>query len=138
MLTGNSLANAISGGSGDDVIAGGLGDDMLLGGAGRDTFVFDTKLGASNIDTIDDFYAPYDTIRLDDDIFTKVGKVGALSSSAFYVGTAAHDSCYRIVYDKATGKLWFDADGKNGEAAVQFTQLDAGLTLTYKDFDIIA
>ena len=39
--TGNSLANTITGGSGDDVLDGGAGNDTLVGGAGNDTYVVD-------------------------------------------------------------------------------------------------
>ena len=137
-LTGSSVANTISGGAGDDKLYGGLGNDLLFGGAGKDTFVFDTKLGSTNIDTIDDFIAKDDTIFLDDDIFTKVGKVGDLTADAFYAGTKAHDATDRIIYDKATGKLWYDADGFGSGAAIQFATLDKGLVLTAADFDIIA
>jgi Ca2+-binding RTX toxin-like protein len=137
-LTGNNAANTILGGAGDDKLNGGLGKDILTGGSGKDTFVFDTKLGATNIDTIKGFSVKDDTIWLDDDVFAKAGKVDDLSSAAFHVGTAAHDSSDRVIYDKATGKLWYDADGKGGAAAVQFAQLDKGLSVTAADFDIIA
>jgi Ca2+-binding RTX toxin-like protein len=137
-LTGNNAANTILGGAGDDRLNGGLGKDILTGGSGKDTFVFDTKLGATNIDTIKDFSVKDDTIWLDIDIFAKAGKVGDLSSAAFHVGTAAHDSSDRVIYDNATGKLWYDADGKGGAVAVQFAQLEKGLALTATDFDIIA
>ncbi|WP_180355838.1 hypothetical protein [Aliirhizobium smilacinae] len=68
---------------------------------------------------------------------TKAGKVGDLSSAAFYAGTAAHDSSDRIIYDKSSGKLFYDADGKGGAAAIQFAQLQKGLSITASDFDII-
>jgi len=138
ILTGNDANNRVSGGSGNDRLNGGLGIDTLIGGAGADIFVFDTKLGKANIDTIDDFVAKDDTIWLDDDIFTKIGKVGDLVSSAFYAGTKAQDAADRIIYDKATGKLFYDYDGTGKGAAVQFALLDKGLTLTAADFDIIA
>lgn len=81
--TGNALANTINGNAAANAIAEGLGND-LLGGAGEDTFVFNTKLGSTNIDTVDDFSVTTDTIFLDDDIFTKAGAVGDLTSSAFF------------------------------------------------------
>jgi Ca2+-binding RTX toxin-like protein len=37
-LTGNGLANSITGGDGDDVIAGGGRGDLLMGGLGADIF----------------------------------------------------------------------------------------------------
>ncbi len=146
ILTGNGLANilkgadgidTLKGGAGDDRLYGGLGKDLLVGGSGKDTFVFDTKLGTANIDTIDDFFAKDDTIFLDNDIFTKAGKVGDLAAKAFYIGSQAHAETDRIIYDSKTGKLWYDADGSGKGAAIQFATLDAGLKMTATDFDII-
>jgi len=138
VLTGNTGTNTLSGGSGADKLYGGLGKDIMIGGSGRDFFVFDTKLGSTNIDTIDDFIVKDDTIFLDDDIFTKAGKVGDLTTVAFYAGTKAHDTSDRVIYDTKTGKLFYDADGSGKGAAIQFALLDHGLKLTAADFDIIA
>ncbi|WP_183610654.1 M10 family metallopeptidase C-terminal domain-containing protein, partial [Rhizobium leguminosarum] len=40
--TGNSLANAITGGAGNDLLDGGAGNDTLVGGAGNDIYVVDS------------------------------------------------------------------------------------------------
>ncbi|MCR6501357.1 hypothetical protein MUO32_20185 [Shinella sp. CPCC 101442] len=138
ILVGNDGANTVAGGKGDDRIAGGLGKDVLAGNSGADIFVFNTKLGSTNIDTIDDFSVKDDTIWLDDDIFTKAGKAGDLSSAAFYIGTKAHDASDRIIYDSSSGKLWYDADGTGAIKPIQFALLDATLKMTATDFDIIA
>lgn len=137
-LIGGAGDDKVFGYAGNDMLNGGAGNDRLFGGTGKDTFVFDTKLGSTNIDTIEDFVLRDDRIWLDDDIFTKVGKVGDLSASAFHVGTKANDAADRIIYDKTTGKLWYDADGNGKGEAVQFAQLDKGLALTAAHFDIIA
>jgi Ca2+-binding RTX toxin-like protein len=47
-LTGNALANAIQGGSGNDLLAGGGGDDSLNGGGGFDTLSY-AAAGATGI-----------------------------------------------------------------------------------------
>ena len=138
ILIGDASANKLSGGAGDDKLYGGLGKDLLIGGSGKDAFVFSTELGSTNIDTIDDFDVKDDTIWLDDDIFTQVGKVGNSFNSAFYAGTKAHDASDRIIYDKTTAKLWYDADGTGKAEAIQFAQLDKGLALTPSHFDILA
>jgi Ca2+-binding RTX toxin-like protein len=147
VLTGNGAANilkgadgndTLKGGAGDDRLYGGLGRDLLVGGSGKDTFVFDTRLGTTNIDTIDDFSVRDDTIFLDDDIFTRAGKIGDLSAKAFYIGSQAHAETDRIIYDSKTGRLWYDADGSGKGTAIQFATLDAGLKMTAADFDIIA
>jgi len=60
-LSGNGLANAITGGDGDDVIAGGGGADLLQGGLGADIFALlalaDSKVALAGRDTIGDFSA---------------------------------------------------------------------------------
>ena len=121
-------------GSGDDTLNGQERSDDLYGGTGADTFVFNTAIGTSpaNIDTIRDFEANgIDKILLDDDIFAALGPVGAnttLNAGNFRVsagGNAADNNDY-ILYDTATGNLFYDADGNGSGAKVQF----ATLTLT--------
>lgn len=136
-INGNGGNDKINGGGGDDKLYGGSGKDALVGGSGKDMFVFNTKLGATNVDTIGDFSVKKDKIVLDDDVF-KAGKVGDLSSGAFSTGTKAQDASDRIIYDKASGKLWYDADGSGSGKAVLFGVLDKGLNLTAGDFDIIS
>ncbi|MCJ8057307.1 hypothetical protein GB928_028910 [Shinella curvata] len=138
VLSGNNVANRISGGKGDDAVNGGRGTDTLIGGTGRDIFLFNSKLGSTNIDAIADFSVKDDTICLDDDIFIRAGKVGKLLSVAFFVGGEAADKDDRILYDSKTGKLWYDADGTGSTKAVQFALLDKGLKMTFADFDIIS
>jgi len=70
-------------------------------------------------------------------VFVGIGATGTLAASAFRAGTAAGDSNDRIVYDTASGRLWFDADGSGAGAAVLFATLTAGTSLTAGDFVII-
>jgi Ca2+-binding RTX toxin-like protein len=115
-LSGGAGNDKLAGGAGDDTIAGGLGADTLAGGAGADGFLFDVSLGQDNVDRIADFGAG-DQIVLDHTIFAALD-VGALAEAAFWAGTSAQDANDRIIYDKATGNLYYDADG-NGEVAAQ-------------------
>jgi Ca2+-binding RTX toxin-like protein len=133
-LIGNGSANALSGGEGDDRLFGRGGKDTLSGGAGADWFHFDTALGAGNVDTIRDFTAADDTIRLDRSVFSAIGE-GTLAEGAFVAGTAAADADDRIVYDSATGKIFYDADGSGEGAALLFAQVTAGTALTNLDFE---
>lgn len=136
--TGNDLANELRGNSGSNVLNGGAGSDLLWSGSGRDTFVFNTALnGSGNVDTITDFSVVYDTIRLENAVFTALGGTGTLTSGAFYKGAAAHDPSDRIIYDSATGALSYDADGNGAGAAIRFAQLTKGLALTNADFLVI-
>jgi Ca2+-binding RTX toxin-like protein len=136
-LTGDAGANALTGGAGRDTLNGGGSRDVLTGGVGRDTFVFDAKLGAANADRIADFTVRDDTIWLSKSIFSTAGDIGHLGADAFYAGSGAHDASDRVIYDPATGKLWYDDDGTGGHAAVQFAVIGKGLAVTAADFDII-
>ena len=133
ILTGNTGANSLSGANGTDTLAGGLGNDTLGGGAGNDAFLFDSALGAGNIDSVTDMTVAADQIRLAQSIFTAIG-AGTLAASAFVVGSAATTVDHRIIYDSTTGALSYDADGTGAGAAQQFATLQTGLALTNADF----
>ncbi|WP_166802380.1 calcium-binding protein [Microvirga pakistanensis] len=142
-LIGNAKSNTLSGLNGNDTLGGGLGNDTLYGGRNKDVFVFDTRPNkSSNRDTIKDFSVADDTIWLDNAIFTKLGS-GSLSSprklasSAFAIGSKAADSSDRIVYDKKTGYLSYDADGSGKGAAIIFAKINTGLKMTASDFYVI-
>lgn len=140
-ITGNAGANTLKGMGGNDTLSGGLGNDTLVGGLGNDTFVFDTKLGSKNIDTISDFHTVKgddDRIHLDDSIFTKL-KVGTLSDKYFLASKAgiAKDKYDYIVYDTDSGKLFYDADGSGKGKAIEFAVLDDHPKLTASDFFIV-
>lgn len=152
-LTGTSGANSLTGSAGNDHIVGlggrdvlvGLGGndklygkegaDILTGGSGRDIFVFDTAIN-SGVDTITDFSSRDDTIYLENAFFTGLA-AGRLASSAFYIGAEAHDSSDRVIYDKASGALYFDADGTGAIAAELFAQITPGSAVSWADFSII-
>jgi Ca2+-binding RTX toxin-like protein len=148
-LVGNSTNNTlrgyggndtIKGGGGNDFIYGGNGNDILTGGTGKDYFVFDvTPNRSSNNDKITDFRVIDDTIRLDNAVFKKVGANGAFKSSGFAANMTgkAQDSLDRVIYEKDTGKLFYDADGTGGITAVHFATLANKAALTVKDFYII-
>jgi serralysin len=137
-LTGSTGANRIAGGAGNDTINGGTGNDTLAGGVGADSFVFNSSLGASNVDSIFDFSVVDDTIHLENTgIFAALTTTGVLAASAFQTGSTARDADDRIIYDSATGRLLYDVDGSGGQAAVQFAVLSTGLSLTNADFLVI-
>ena len=100
--------------------------------------MFSTALSKSNADKIADFKHDTDKIVLDDAIFSKIGP--SLSKGEFYAkagATKAHDGNDRIIYDKATGKLYYDDDGKGGHAAVLFAKLSGHPTIDAGDFAIV-
>jgi Ca2+-binding RTX toxin-like protein len=136
-LYGGSDRDALSGGSGSDYLSGGAGSDTLTGNSGKDYFVFDVRASRSNIDRIVDFRPSDDTIMLDSRIFTKAGRDGWLAGSAFTTGSGAKDASDRVIYNKQSGALLYDADGAGGAAAVKVAQLSAGLSVTKNDFFVL-
>ena len=135
-LTGNELANTIYGNAGSNVLDGKGGNDGLVGFGGTDTFAFTTALGAGNVDYVYDFAAGDDKIALDDAVFTGLG-LGSLPAGAFVTGTAAGDADDRIIYNGATGQLYYDADGNGAGAAILFATLQGAPVLTASDFQVI-
>ena len=126
----------INAGAGNDDLFGGTGSDNLTGGTGTDRFRFDTALSAAtNVDHILDFDVVDDTIFLDRNIFTGIAVNGTLAAGAFRAGTSAGDVDDRIVYDAATGNIFYDADGLGGVAQILFATIGAGTALTNADFN---
>ncbi|MBJ6124416.1 calcium-binding protein [Microvirga splendida] len=151
-LSGNDVLKALSGNdtlkgdAGADKLHGGSGKDKLYGGTGRDVFVFDTKPSKStNVDRIYDFNPKYDSIQLENKIFTKLGKGSTKGSTKgvkfkkdmFVKGDAAKDKEDRIIYDNKTGALSYDQDGTGSKAQVKIATLSKNLKLSYHDFFVI-
>lgn len=132
-------ADAIFGGSGKDKIIGGPLSEIFAGGPGKDRFVFATAPDPiQNVKTITDFSPKQDLIELDNKIFTRLKKEGELNAKYFEIGSKAGDRNDYIVYDKLTGFLGYDADGKKkGAALVVFAKLEDHLKLKADNFDII-
>lgn len=149
-LAGNDLVKAssgndrVEGGRGSDTLYGGSGNDKLYGGTGtgKDVFVFDTALSRTkNVDQIYDFNPKYDSIQLENKIFTKLGK-GSIKgvkfkSDMFVKSTQAQDREDRIVYDSKAGALYYDKDGTGSAAQVKIATLSKNLKLTASDFFVI-
>jgi len=144
-ITGNAGANILTGTGYADTLVGGNGNDVLTGGGGADKFVFNFAPNASsNKDTITDFHSGTDVVQLSKAVFAAIGDpIGNLSAEQFWSGSTAthgHDANDRIIYDTATGALYYDADGSGSAAAVQIALI--GTTshpaLAYTDIQLIA
>ena len=148
-LSGGGGNDVLYGGAGNDLINGGEGSDILRGGSGVDTFVFSNNPVAGSVDRITDFNAKIgEKIMLNAYAFEKVDvwpktpvdkharDVGPLAASNFRIGAEAQDSDDRIIYNKKTGALYYDADGNGEGAAIQFAQLKAGTALSAENFFI--
>nr|WP_281433505.1 hypothetical protein [Microvirga splendida] len=142
-LRGGSGADVLAGEAGGDTLYGGLGNDVLTGGAGKDVFVFDMRLNKrTNVDQIADFRTQDDGIYLDNKVFTKLGsgtfsKPKKFKSDMFVQNTKAQDAEDRIVYDKRSGKLYYDQDGTGSKAQIQIATLTNKALLKYSDFFVI-
>ncbi|MBO1906934.1 hypothetical protein KHP60_17005 [Microvirga sp. 3-52] len=137
VLRGGRKADILAGGDGDDHLNGGLGKDRMTGGEGDDVFAFTTRLGKANVDRILDFSSSEDAIHLSSKIFGRLAK-GALSEEAFHIGAKAAEADDRIIFNKRTGALSYDADGSGTQyGAIKFAQLKAKTELTADDFFIV-
>lgn len=144
-LTGDGQVNVLDGGAGADILKGGLGNDVLIGGfdSDEDRFIFDSALGASNVDTVRMFTVGVDKIVLDDDIFTRFTGLTSLNAANYVEGPAALDSNDYIIFDDRLNVLLYDADGSGAGQAVRFAVLQAVedpsyIGLSANDFVVIA
>jgi serralysin len=64
LLSGGAEADLLFGGAGADTLQGDGGSDTMSGGAGADVFVFDLRLPGGASDTVTDFVAGSDRLRL--------------------------------------------------------------------------
>ncbi len=131
-LTGTKGDDQLNGAGGNDTLNGGQGNDSLTGGAGNDTFRFDSVL-SNNTDVIQDFNVTDDSIQLAQTIFSQL-TVGVLKNANFKIGAAANDANDFIIYQSATGDLFYDADGNGAGAAIKIAVLGANMALTAADF----
>jgi serralysin len=129
-IIGNEAANALFGNG---------GKDRMTGGGGEDFFVFDTKASNKNVDTITDFLVTYDNLAINHKVFTTVGDDGALSSNFFKSNFSgqAEDGDDHLIYDKDSGKLFYDSNGSAQGGSVLVAQLGINLTLSAGDFLVI-
>ncbi len=137
---GSKYDDTISGGFGNDSLSGRMGNDSLAGSSGNDSFVFNSKLGPSNIDTITDFTPGIDKIALGKNIFKAFARDKAIQAENLVYGNSAIDNDDYIIYDQITGKLYYDADGSGSKSqAIQIALIGTGShpLLTPNDFTII-
>jgi Ca2+-binding RTX toxin-like protein len=109
---------------------------VLFGGAGNDTFVFDRKASTKgNSDVIQDFKSSDDTLELASDKFLSLAK--GFTAANLLFGEKAEDADDFIIYNQATGDLFYDRDGSGSRSAQLIANLENRATLTFDDFDII-
>ena len=74
---------------------------------------------------------------LENAVFTGLTQGAFLPAGDFVIGAAAADVADRIIYNSATGNLFFDQDGTGAAAQVLFADLASGLPLTSNDFFVV-
>jgi Ca2+-binding RTX toxin-like protein len=125
----------IFGDAGDDRLHGGQDHDELTGGKGEDTFIF-REFAAKDSDKVMDFDHGADLFNLDRHIFTAIEK-GGLANSEFVLGTHAVDANDHVIYDKASGKLYYDDDGEGGHNQYLLAVIDNHARVTADDIFIL-
>ena len=142
IIVGNARDNMLHGWAGDDRLVGGRGDDLLVGGAGadvlrgdagRDTFRYDAPEEGG--DTILGFVSGEDRIAISGAAFAL--PAGGLDSTWFVMADAATLPEHRFVYDRATGGLWFDADGSGDGAPELLATLIGAPPLIASDLVVV-
>ena len=121
-----------------DYFIGVDGRDQMTGYGGADEFNFD-RIGKANADHITDFRIGQDTILIDrsDDPSQFKGVTAANLDKTFHdITKQAEQSDDRIIYDRHTGNLSYDADGSGHKAAVVFAYLDNHAALDWRDFEM--
>jgi len=132
ILTGTAGNDTINGLAGNDTLNGLAGSDILTGGLGNDTFVFNSPLAASNVDSITDFVTG-DFLQLDRGIFTALSGGTTLTAPEFLAAagaTVATTAQQRIIYNPSSGALRYDSDGTGAAAAVVIANLNPNAPLT--------
>lgn len=141
-LTGDAGKNILIGFAGNDTLNGGLGRDTLSGGLDADTFVFDTAPAPGNVDLVTGFNAAEDSFRLENSALLGIGSGPRLASAAFKdLAQGGVDADDRIIFNSATGDLFWDRDGSGGAyGRVKFAELDLDSltgTVSHQDFFIV-
>ena len=137
---GNNVENLVLTGSGDisgtgnnaaNAITGNAGSNTLTGRNGLDSFYL---MEATGVDHITDFAAS-ERLYLDDLVFADIGPVGnfVAGDERFHAAagaTGGADASDRVVYDTASGRLYYDADGSGLGAATLVAVMDNLVALT--------
>ena len=104
-------ADTLQGGIGNDRHHAGVGVDTIVTGTGFDTILFDAPLGIANFDRVLDFAPAFDTMLLQNAVFTGLAQGAFLPAGDFVIGAVAADASDRIIYNSVAGNLFFDQDG---------------------------
>lgn len=135
-LSGLGASDVLSGGSGNDTLGGGTGADTLTGGLGADRFLFISR--TEGVDRVTDF-STGDKVRVSAAGFGGGLAAGALSASAFVTraDNLAQDANDRFIFRTTDHSLWFDQNGTAAGGLTQLAVFGSTVTLTAADILII-
>jgi uncharacterized delta-60 repeat protein len=147
-VTGGSGDDDLSGGKNNDVFKGGAGDDTLDGGLGADTFGFGgvgvTTVTGLGIDTISNFVANTDKIKLYKSTFSAISTAAGASIGTNFISVADDTlvaaQTAAIIYSRGSGGLFYNADAAtpgSGANGGKFAILPTALTLSASDFVLV-
>jgi Ca2+-binding RTX toxin-like protein len=138
-LLGGEGRDRLTAGDGNDTLWGGVGHDTLTGGLGQDVFVFNSApYSRTNVDRITDFSTADDVFYLENAVLKNIGYVTRpLRDDFFHLGKSAEDALNRIIYDKATGSLYYDPDGTGSVHQIRIAVLTNKASLDHTNFYVI-
>lgn len=134
-LNGFGGNDTLIGGPGIDFLFGDGGNDILTGNSGTDGFFFRVAPTAENADRITDFTTSEDVIVLSAAIYPGLPN-GVLDASRLRIGTSATNPNHRVIYDKVTGRVFFDSDGSGASQAQLIVTIPVNLDLTPPNIEI--
>ena len=131
-LYGDDGGDIMDGGAGKDFLDGGPGVNFLTGGSGKDVFAFSAALIGGNYSQIEDFKPGDDRIQLARDTFEGIGGKGTLAAGKFFLAGDYDGTAKAVIYDGATGNLYYSKDG--GGLGQNFGRIGNGAELDNQDF----
>ena len=141
-IVGTGKGDKLTGTSTADAIAAGAGKNQLTGGAGADAFIFERagEFGKQKYDTITDFSpTDGDKVVISKEAFGGVTQVILKTVSGKKGLKKASKSNSNFVYDRVSGILYFDSNGKKsgwGDGG-EFAQLLGAPQIGKSDFVLI-
>ncbi|WP_211317096.1 calcium-binding protein [Jannaschia seohaensis] len=139
-IEGRGGSDRLTGGRGDDLLLGGEGDDVLIAGGGTDTMeggaqsdVFAFRPGEGPVTVRDFDPGEGDRLALDDRFFG-LGDSDVDPRDVTQAQAQAALRAGRVEYDRGTGELMIDADGREGaEAPTLVAVLEDGPGFGFED-----
>ena len=153
-IYGNGGNDKLIGHPGDDLVVGGKGNDTIFGGQNHDTLWGDqiplsetskkpavvgfdrfcfNDIDETTSDTVMDFRHKVDRVGLDVLIFDELSVTKKLAAEHLVQGTAALEADDFLLYDRASGQLWYDQDGNGEDSAVLLATFDNHAKITASD-----